>query len=210
MTGKQYILSSFVLSACIFFWGSCCTNVFAGMDRPYRLAIVAVTNETGENVFSELLIVQGMASLLTQDFYDSGLFVPVEENPEIKSRIKGMLAAYSSTLPDLNTLVSQVQDMGCDALASAAITEMNKSRLSGFAGIFSGARTTITIKTRVQLRMPDGRIYSGTGEGQGVTKAVGAFFQIRHDKIAFDKTTVGRAVKEAIGHAVDSIVEQLR
>lgn len=186
------------------------TSAFAGMDKPYRLAVVAVTNETDENVFSDLLIVQGMASLLTQDFYDSGLFVPVEENPEIKSRIKSMLAVYSSTVPDLNMIVSQVQDMGCEALASAAITEMNKSRISGFAGIFSGARTTITIKIRVQIRMPNGQIYSGTGEGQGVTKAVGAFFQIRNDKIAFDKTTVGRAVKEAIGQAVDKVVEQLK
>ena len=177
----------------------------------YRLAVVAVTNQTGENVFSDMLIIQGMANLLAQDFFDSGLFVPVEDNPEILSRIKNLLAVYSQRpleLKDKN-FDETFRALACDAVTSATLVEMNKSRLSGFSAIFSGAKTTITIKVRVELKMPDGHVYEATGEGEGVTKAVGAFFQIRNDQVAFDKTTVGRAVKQAIAEAVKNILEQL-
>ena len=86
---------------------------------------------------------------------------------------------------------------------------MNKSRFSGFSALFSGAKTTITIKVCVELKMPGGQVYEAIGEGEGVTKAVGAFFQVRNDQVAFDKTTVGRAVKQAIEGAVRKIVERL-
>ncbi len=214
MREKTILRAKFLILACIFGMLAFMEAVWAETGThtgKYRLAVVAVTNQTGENVFSDMLIIQGMADLLAQDFFDSGLFVPVEDNPEILSRIKNLLTVYSQKPLELKDkkFDETFRSLACDAVTSATLVEMNKSRLSGFSAIFSGAKTTITIKVRVELKMPDGHVYEATGEGEGVTKAVGAFFQIRNDQVAFDKTTVGRAVKQAIAGAVKNILEQL-
>lgn len=170
------------------------------------IAVVGVTNETGDEQFSDLLIVDGIANLVAQEFYDTGQYIPVEDKAEIRERIAKLRANSVSAGGSPLAGADVAGELGSDAVASVTIKKLKKSRFRGFAGIFGGAKTTITLIVEVALQKGDHPLRTATGEGKGTTKAVGAFFQIREDKVHFDETTVGRAVQQAIHQAVSQLI----
>ena len=170
-----------------------------------RLAVVGVSNRSGEGEFSQLLIAQGIAQLVAQELYDTGEFVPVEDNPEITGRIHDLLAlsaaAGGGEAQEAKGLGS-CRELGCDAVATVKIVKFSKTRSKGGFGPFSAAKVEISVEVEVTLKVRDQPPVSARGEGTGVTHSQSFLFQVRKDKVNFDKTTAGQATMEAVKAAV--------
>jgi len=170
-----------------------------------RLAVVGVSNKTGEGEFSKLLIAQGIAQLVAQELYDTGGYVPVEDNPEITGRINELLA-LSAQSGSGNTADDQALDsgkiLGCDAVATVKIVKFSKSRSKGGIGPFSSAKVEIAVEVEVSLKDGEKPVVSALGRGTGVTQSQSFLFQVRKDKVAFDQTSAGQATLEAVKAAV--------
>lgn len=173
----------------------------------YRLAVVGVRNETGEKEFSKLLIAQGVSQLVAQALFDTGRYVPVEDNPEITGRISELvaLAAANGDQP-LDYASLDRQALGCDAMASAVIKKFSKSRMRSFAGPFSAANVDIEIEVEVAVHEAGKPVMAASGSGTGTTKSRGVLFQIREDKVHFDQTSVGQATETAVHEAVTRLM----
>lgn len=170
-----------------------------------RLAVVGVSNRSGEGEFSQLLIAQGIAQLVAQELYDTGEFVPVEDNPEITGRIDELLALSAATgsgeAEEAKALAAG-RELGCDAVATVKIVKFAKTRSKGGFGPFSAAKVEIGLEVEVTLKVGDRPPVSARGKGTGITHSHSFLFQVRKDKVNFDKTTAGQATMEAVKAAV--------
>lgn len=172
-----------------------------------RLAVVGVKNETREKEFSNLLIAQGVSQLVAQALFDSGHYVPVEDNPEITGRINDLMALAATARHDtFDYSTFDRHSLGCDAMATATIKKFSKSRVRSFLGPFSSAEVNIEIVVEVSLRIGDKPLMAAAGSGHGVTKSKGFLFQVREDKVHFDQTSVGQATQTAVEQAVSLLL----
>ncbi|MDY0270259.1 hypothetical protein [Trichloromonas sp.] len=179
-----------------------------GQAELLRLAVVGVSNATDEPEFGKLLIAQGIAHLVAQELYDTGRYVPVEDNAEISGRIQELLAR-SANAPDPAVEPVDRADLGCDAVATARIVSFDKSRFRGFAGPFSSGKVKVELTVEVSVREGEKPPVRGSGSGSGTTKARGVLFQIREDQVHFDQTSVGQATQEAVSQAVAGLMRQM-
>lgn len=173
-----------------------------------RLAVIGVANTTSEKEFNNLLIAQGIAHLAAQELYDTGSYVPVEDNPEINKRITDLVtlsAQTGSADADPEKALSAGKDLGCDTVASIKISKFSKSRAKSGIGPFSSAKVEIEIEIEVTLKDNDKPAVSAKGKGSGTTKSQGFLFKVREDKVHFDQTSVGQATHEAIKMAVKQL-----
>ncbi|MFO7760519.1 MAG: hypothetical protein ACQES8_04775 [Thermodesulfobacteriota bacterium] len=181
-------------------------------NGPSRLAVIGVNNETSSGEFNKLLIARGIANLVAQSLYDTGCYQPVEEKPEIRGRINDLVRRHLKRSPeiagDINKIEEIKKDLNCQAVAWAVIRDLKKARKRSSFGPFSTAKTTITITVEIFLKENDKQIRSHTGQGKGVTRAQGVIFQVRDDQIAFDETTAGQAVQQAVKEAVGKLAAE--
>jgi hypothetical protein len=176
-----------------------------------RLAVIGVSNESSEREFSKLLIAQGISQLVAQALFDTGRYVPVEDNPEITGRINE-LVVLAATSGEASVDYSRIdgQALGCDAMASAVVKKFSKSRMRGFAGPFSAANVDVEIEVEVAVREAGKPVMTASGNGTGTTKSRGVLFQVRENKVHFDQTSVGQATQEAVQQAVTRLVAKGR
>lgn len=170
-----------------------------------RLAVVGVANRTGEGEFNNLLIAQGIAQLVAQELYDTGNFVPVEDNPEITGRIHELLALSAQNSKEEaadDPALNSGQALGCEAVATVKIVKFSKSRSKVGIGPFSAAKVEIVVEVEVSLKDGDKPMVIARGQGTGVTKSQSFLFQVRKDKVNFDQTSAGQATLEAVKEAV--------
>ena len=172
-----------------------------------RLAVVGVSNATDEPEFGKLLIAQGIAHLVAQELYDTGRYVPVEDNAEISGRIEELVARAALSSEATADSVDRAA-LGCDAVASARIVKFDKSRFRGFAGPFSSSKVKVELTVEVSVREGENPPLKGQGSGSGTTKARGVLFQIREDQVHFAQTSVGQATQEAVAQAVAGLMSQ--
>ncbi len=182
----------------------------AGQDNgSARLAVIAASNESPAEELDDLLIARGIANLVAQSLYDTGRYRPVEEKPEIRSRIDDLVRRHLESAPEIAGNREEVnrirEELNCQAIAWAVVKDLNKKRRRSSFGPFSSAKTTITVTVEVYLQERGRQTVSAKGEGQGVTRASGVVFQIRDDRIAFDETTAGQAVQQAVKEAVGKL-----
>jgi hypothetical protein len=178
-----------------------------GHGELLRLAVVGVSNATEEPEFGKLLIAQGIAHLVAQELYDTGRYVPVEDNAEISGRIDELVARAALSSEAATESVDRAE-LGCDAVATARIVSFDKSRFRGFAGPFSSGKVDVGITVEVSVREGENPPLKGQGSGSGTTKARGVLFQIREDQVHFDQTSVGQATQEAVAQAVAGLMSQ--
>ena len=184
-----------------------CCNSKANAAELSRLAIVSVSNETDEPEFNNLLIAQGIASLVAQEFYDTGRFVPVEDNPEITRRIAELMTLSSSGKPAMDYAAVRKQ-LGCEAVAYARVKRFSKSRIRSFMGPVSGSNVNIEMDVEVTLQEGQRTALTSIGSSTATTKARGILFEVRNDKIHFDKTSVGLATQDAVRQAVKKMFDK--
>lgn len=175
-----------------------------------RLIVAGVNNQSGDIEFDNLLISQGIISLVAQEFYNSGKYIPIEDNPEIIDSIHNLVTHSVTENQEIKrrnsifsskvlALASQIKS---DALTSVTIKKLKKSRTRSMFGPFTTATVRIHLEVEVFLQKKGEPITSAIGRGTGSTKSQGVLFQIRADKVHFDKTSVGQALQQAIHQAV--------
>ncbi|MDD2854398.1 MAG: hypothetical protein PHU01_02585 [Desulfuromonadaceae bacterium] len=170
-----------------------------------RIAVVGVHNEAEEPELSKLLVVYGISRMVAQELYDTGQFVPVEDNPEISKRIQELVQLSISSGDQVKQSESLFDQLGSDAVADVIIKKFSKSRFRGFAGLFSTAKVNINVEVEVDVKTRSGIVVTGQGSGSGKTVSNGVLFEVRDDKIYFDKTSVGIAMHSAVKEAVQSV-----
>jgi hypothetical protein len=175
-----------------------------------RIAVVSVVNQSKEPEFNNLLIAQGIAHLVAQELYDTGKYIPVEDNPEITKKIGELVKLSSSSINPASELTdpeSIKKLLGCDVIVTTKILSFSKSRSRMFAGPFSGATVEVNIDVEISLQENKDKTISETGSGSGKTHSRGILFEVRNDKVHFDKTSVGQATQEAVQKAVTKLVK---
>jgi len=163
---------------------------------PLPLKVRPAVNLSGDKRFDGLLLSEGIANLVAQEFYDTGMFTPVEEKKEISQRIRTMTGAERS--------------MPVTAEARAEITKVGVSRIRGLLGFLGGAKTTVKTTIRVILTRRGKLPISAEATASANTKAAGAFFEVRSDRISFDATSTGRMVQQAVHDAVREIAARIK
>jgi hypothetical protein len=161
-----------------------------------RLAVIGVKNEIQHDEWDNQLIGYGISQLLLQRLFDTGHFVPVENNPEIIKEINRLISMQwqgQAKFYDHEDVHRIAQEIGSEAVAYAKIKKLDKKRKRGFFGPFSAAKTNVVVEVEVYLKEMDTPIKISNGIGESATKSTGIVFQIRDDKIYFDQTSVGRA-----------------
>ena len=167
-----------------------------------RFMVVDIQDQTGHKGWENHLIAYGIKSIVSDELYDIGKYLPVDDNPEITIRINEMIAAsWENKKAHSIHKPSFADNPDCDALVTVVVQKFKLKRRRSI-GIFAAAKTTIEVVTKVDIQYRDGRIITATGSGKGITKFLGLLFQIREDKIYFNETTVGQATRKAIHNAI--------
>ena len=174
-----------------------------------RIAVIGVKNsiknDSYKSQWDRKLIAFGLCDLLAQEFYDTGLFKPVENNPEIIreiDRLIGRIWVEKNVDYEPDEVDRIAEQLHCDAVAYGEIFKFEVSESRAFIGIFSRRRSKVTIGIRAYLKENGKPAESLTGEGEAYTKSVGTLFRIREGKIYFDETAVGMAAKQAVEKAM--------
>jgi len=172
-----------------------------------RLAVIGVKNEIHEPEWDNQLIGYGLSYLLLQELFNKGGYIPVEDNPEIIKEIDRLIASlwknrsfYNET--DAEQIANQ---LNCQTVAYAKVTDFSVKRKRGFAGPFSKASVIVGVEIEVHLKESGQPVKISKGKGEAFTKSTGLFFQIRDNNICFDETTVGKAAEKAVINAVKGL-----
>ncbi len=171
----------------------------------YRFRVIDIQDQTGKKGWENHLIAYGIKSIVNDELYNTGEYIPIDDNLEITSRINQMIASSwkdkeAHSLPE----TSFTDGSDCDALVAVVVQKFKLKRCRSI-GIFSAAKTTIKVIVKIEIKYRDGRIITVTGSGKGITKSLGLLFQIREDKVYFNETTVGQATRKAIHNAISKL-----
>lgn len=160
-----------------------------------RIVVAPVKNETREKQFNKLLVMDGVRNLVAQAFYETGMFMPLESESEAKKNIEEFTGG---NLTDANETLETLPH----ATVRPVIKKLKKSRTRTMLWGFSSATTRLQIEISLEIEDLDGTSRIVYGKGRAKMKSRGVLFQIRDDKINFDETGVGRALKQAVYDAV--------
>lgn len=201
---KPAILVLALIAAAAFFPAG---SLMAG-EKPLTLAMAGVENRIDKPEWKDQLVGLGVSHLVLQGLYDTGCFVPIEQNPEIAEKAKKLIAltwAGEAKPYTPSGLDATAAELSAQAVAFARTLEFSLSRSRGFAGPFSTAKTKVTVEVEVGVKEPGKPERTARGKGSGATRSMGVLFQVREDKIYFDETTVGKATAEAVAEAVEEL-----
>lgn len=169
---------------------------FSGERVP--VVVKAVTNHSREKQFSKLLIADGIRDLVGQALFDSGCFVPLETEGEA---VKNLQSFSQKKYGDPGEKTPWI--------VNVTIDKVKKSRSSANLLVFSTARTKVIVEVVLEIKGEAGIFRKAIGKGEAKMRSRGVLFQIRNDKIYFDETGIGRAVRDAVNSAVEKMVKSL-
>jgi len=213
--GVNVIKLFIIVSACVFISLSCKVPFALAFDVPEQqktLIIAGVTNHTNNPEWDDFLIGHELSHLISEEFYNTGLFAPIENNPEIADKVYKLTEHTwkTDTISEAREdAISKAREMNSDVVAYAVVKSFSKSRSGLSLGPFSSAKVNINVKIEITLDIEGRRTFSATGKGKGVTKSAGVLFHIREDKIHFDATTVGIATCHAVKDAIGKLISQM-
>jgi len=187
---------------------SCGNSLADASPKPKTLFVSGIKDETHNKEWRNLLIGQGMVNLVEEELFATGLFVPLENKSEIQDQIRQLIEyAWHPPLEQGEPVQSADTPIKSDVVVSGIVKNFKKKRSRAFAGPFSKAKVTISFVVELFLKEKGELICSGRGKGKGETSSNAVFFQIREDKIQFDKTSVGTAARKAVCAAVKEMVK---
>jgi len=156
-----------------------------GEDK--RLAVIGVKNEVNEPEWDNQLIGYGLSHLLLQELFNAGGYIPVEDNPEIIKEIDRLIASlwknrsfYNET--DAEQIANQ---LNCQTVAYAKVTDFSVKRKRGFAGPFSKASVIVGVEIEVHLKESGQPVKISKGKGEASTKSTGLFFSDKGQQYLF-------------------------
>ncbi len=179
------------------------------LTEPKTLFVSGIKDETNNKAWSDLLIAHGIANLVEEELFATGLFIPLENKSEIKEQLQQLIeyAWHPPQGQEQDPIQAINPSIKSDVHVSGIIKNFRKKRSKTFAGPFSKAKVTISFVVELFLKKNGKIICSGQGKGKGKTHSKAVFFQIKADKIQFDKTSVGKAARKAVRAAVQEMVK---
>ncbi len=180
-------------------------------QRPLTLLVAGVRDETGEPVLNDMLIAYGVKNLVEEAFFETGRFIPLETNPEIRTEIERLaIQGWRMSEAEFERQVMQrARQMQSDVYATAVFKSFSKSRSRSFVGPFSSGQVRITIVVEVTLERRGALPLSATGRGAGHTTQMAFCFEVDRNQIHFDRTSVGCAVQDAVQEAVTKLCRNI-
>lgn len=158
--------------------------------------VVKVQNRTGQPAWENHLIAYGIRTIVNDELYRSGRYIPIEDDPEMRDQIDRFIAADWQA-----TTASAPPAISCDTQVRVYIERFTTSRLRSI-GLFAAAKTTLQVDVSIEIAQQGQPLQRLTGSGKGVTKSLGILFEIRQDKVHFNETSVGQATQKAIEDAI--------
>lgn len=197
----------------------CVLTALPGIDSNQNkktLLVVGVTNELKDERWQDRRIGFGLTSLIAESFFESGLFVLLEEKEEIRSQltqVREKLWMLSEEAEQLREAAHTATLAGAEMLAYGRVVSFRTPTTRVSFGPLHSREKSTEIKVEVILRdLKTDTTYSGEGTGKAKTKATSVVFEYREDRdeVNFDKTTVGQATKQAVAAAVKNVLKEYR
>ncbi len=179
------------------------------LTEPKTLFVSGIKDETNTKAWGDLLIAHGLVNLVEEELFATGLFVPLENKSEIEDQLQQLIeyAWHPPQGQEQDPIQAFNPSIKSDVQVSGIVKNFRKKRSKTFAGPFSKAKVTISFVVELFLKENGKIICSGQGKGKGKTNSKAVFFQIKADKIQFDKTSVGKAARKAVRAAVQEMVK---
>lgn len=189
----------------------------AQTESPRVLYLAGIYNEVTDERWKDARIGFGASSILAQAFYESGLFIPVDDQEEIAAyRQETMSRMWSAPAGSDFALVDKkrLEPFSIDAIAYARILSAKRPGSSFSMGVMRSRRQHTDIEVEVSLldRSTE-KAYRARTKARATVAARAALFEIRKGRdgeVLFDETTVGKATKEALEKAVEEIIKDYR
>ena len=192
---NSFFLHVILVFSCLLTSSSLAQKGIINDGEKKRLIVTTVKNETNEKQFNKLLVMDGIRNLVAQAFYETGEFVPLETGTEAKRNIEEFTGKNGTDINEVEKKLPHVT-------VKPIIKKIKKYRARAMLFGLSRASTTIEVTICLEIEELDGKKRLVYGKGKAKMKSMGVFFQIRDDKINFDETGVGKALKEAVYDAV--------
>lgn len=206
---KSMVVAGSLLLAAFFLIARPFSGAAAAANPPSgRLVVIGVQSEVSRPEWDDQLIGYGLAQLLLQQLYDTGLYTPIEDNPEILAEIEKLIVrqwrgeANGYTPSEADALAEK---FGSDVTAAAKIKKVATERSRGSIGPFSSAETEITVEIEVTVKKKGEEAVRASGEGRSSTKSKSMMFKVRDNKLHLDETAVGKAADKALKKAVEGL-----
>lgn len=171
-------------------------------------AVVAVEDQTGDSNWQDQLIALGLRNLVNEELFATGCYIPLETDAEVQSVIDDLVRkSWHGQVSNRGESSAGLRAPDCDTEVRICVKSFKQRRSRASLGPFSSGKVTVKVVVELDLRGSDGVVRVVEGVGKGVTRAKGALFQIREDRIYFDESTVGIAAHEAIRSAVQHLIQ---
>ncbi len=180
-------------------------------QSPLTLLVAGVRDETGEPALNDLLIAYGVKNLVEEALFATGRFIPLETNPEIRAEIERVaIQGWQMSPVDFeNQVMPRARRLQSDVYATAVFKRFDRSRTRAFVGPFSSGQVRVRVTVEVTLERRGFLPLSATGQGAGYTTQTAFIFEVDRNQIHFDRTSVGRAVQEAVKEAVTRLCRNI-
>lgn len=190
----------------------CATAQPRYLTSPTRLsvAVIGVRPAVTDPRLHDLRIGFGLASLVTEELYDSGRFRLSEIAPEVRGRLDRMAvdAWQRATLPSERDLDRVAREAGTDLVAFGEVVRFESPRSSLTIGPFSTQTNRLEVAVRICIRdAATAETWCEQGAGSASSSATAAAFEFRGDRVVFDQTSVGNAVAEAVDAAMKALLQ---
>lgn len=190
---------------------------YEGMRK--RVAVMVFENKAGFGPYNQLGIGEGLAEMLTTELSRTGRFVLVERAAvqdvmrEQEFGTSGRVATPSAPAAG--------QILGAQVLVRSAVTEFHENVVGGGGslGIYGGPTTAIKVnsaRVAVDIRLIDATTSEilASDSATGYAKEVGAgikahAYPFSANAEAFYNSPMGKAVRQSIGRAVQTIMNRL-
>jgi hypothetical protein len=157
----------------------------------------------------------GLTHLLAESFYDTGKFRLVEEKDLYQRQlIEELVDLFSSTSrpsPSNTELGSIGARLEADLLTYGKVGYTKSSGQRIQIGPVGRYQQQLRINVEVCLfEVSSQTALCRAGEGAAQQEGVGAVYEFRNDRPAFEKNAAGRATKQAVTSAVEALMASLR
>lgn len=171
--------------------------------------VAGVKNSVDGAEWREIGVGFGVNNLIAQHLHDSGQFVPLEQNAEAVEAVKQhQMFCWTMTGKFDNEAMRKIESaVSSDYVVYGEVLDCKHSHKKAFAGFATRYDTSVKVTVSVMMvNKATGEVFSARGVGSAKKKASGLVFEAKDDKIDFSSTSVGVAVENAVGDAVDNLV----
>ncbi len=205
----RFCVLAVLLMAGLYVCGSDCA---AAEEK--TLLVLGSFNDLKNEQWKDEQIGFGLRSLITQSFFDVGVFTVIEEKPEIREKIRAISQAMwvsGDKKHNIEKETGEAKYMGAKYIAYGRVYYFGRPQTKVTVGVLQARVSDTVIRIEITLQnIENGKIIKKSGSGTAETAANSILFEVRDDSILFDETAVGVATKKAIGEAVADIMKDFK